>query len=154
MKLPRPARRRARIEIIPMIDAIFFLLVFFMYSSLSMVHVKGMGLALPRPAPQSVTPVVTDANKLVVTVTAEGVYQLNGVPTLPENLLSTLQQRAGAQPDMVVILNVAPARTTQDLIGVLDTVSHVTRPGGGPLPVLVATGAIDAQGRALLPGKE
>ena len=46
MKLPM---RKARIEIIPMIDTIFFLLVFFMFTSLSMVQMKGMGvLRAPR----------------------------------------------------------------------------------------------------------
>ena len=37
MRLPRKGnRKKARIEIIPMIDTIFFLLVFFMISTLSM----------------------------------------------------------------------------------------------------------------------
>ena len=36
MRIPRPTRKKARIEIIPMIDTMFFLLVFFMVATLSM----------------------------------------------------------------------------------------------------------------------
>ena len=50
MKLPRTSLRRARIEIIPMIDTVFFLLVFFMMASLSMTVHRGMPVSLPRAA--------------------------------------------------------------------------------------------------------
>jgi biopolymer transport protein ExbD len=36
MVLHTPTKRKARIEIIPMIDVVFFLLVFFMMASLAM----------------------------------------------------------------------------------------------------------------------
>ena len=49
MKIPPPEFRKARIEIIPMIDTIFFLLVFFMFSTLSMVKMKGLDVSAPRP---------------------------------------------------------------------------------------------------------
>ncbi len=38
---------RPRIEIIPMIDTIFFLLVFFMVATLSMTYMRGMKVDLP-----------------------------------------------------------------------------------------------------------
>jgi len=40
-------KKRARIEIIPLIDIMFFLLASFMMVSLSQVHVKGIKLNLP-----------------------------------------------------------------------------------------------------------
>ena len=42
--------KKARIEIIPMIDTIFFLLVFFMISTLSMSQYRGMPVNLPKAA--------------------------------------------------------------------------------------------------------
>ena len=39
--------KKARIEIIPLIDIMFFLLASFMMVSLSQVHVKGMKVNLP-----------------------------------------------------------------------------------------------------------
>lgn len=48
MKIRRRPVKKARIEIIPMIDVVFFLLVFFMVSSLSMSRVNSMQVALPK----------------------------------------------------------------------------------------------------------
>jgi biopolymer transport protein ExbD len=50
MRVPRTAPEKARIEIIPMIDIIFFLLVFFMISTLSMTINRGLPVNLPKAA--------------------------------------------------------------------------------------------------------
>jgi len=50
MRIQRRNMKKARIEIIPMIDTIFFLLVFFMISTLSMSQFKGMPVNLPKAA--------------------------------------------------------------------------------------------------------
>ena len=50
MKLRRRSRKKARIEIIPMIDTMFFLLVFFMVATLSMTLERGIPVALPHAA--------------------------------------------------------------------------------------------------------
>jgi biopolymer transport protein ExbD len=48
MKLGTPIpHKKARIEIIPLIDIMFFLLASFMMVSLSQVHMKGMKVTLP-----------------------------------------------------------------------------------------------------------
>ena len=50
MRIARKAPEKARIEIIPMIDVIFFLLVFFMVSTLSMTINRGLPVNLPTAA--------------------------------------------------------------------------------------------------------
>jgi len=47
MKIPRNAPKKARIEIIPMIDTMFFLLVFFMVATLSMTTQNSLPVNLP-----------------------------------------------------------------------------------------------------------
>ncbi len=48
MKIPSPrAARKARIEIIPLIDIIFFLLATFVMMSLSMIKNRGIPVNLP-----------------------------------------------------------------------------------------------------------
>ena len=48
MRLASPIpHKRARIEIIPLIDIMFFLLASFMMVSLSQTHMKGIKVALP-----------------------------------------------------------------------------------------------------------
>ncbi|WP_094606714.1 Tol-Pal system protein TolR [Sporomusa silvacetica DSM 10669] len=47
MKIPRNTPKKARIEIIPMIDTMFFLLVFFMVATLSMTTQNSLPVNLP-----------------------------------------------------------------------------------------------------------
>jgi biopolymer transport protein ExbD len=71
MKLRRHQRKKARIEIIPMIDTMFFLLVFFMVATLSMTMQRGIPVNLPHAATaqeelrQVVTLTVTKDGKLL-----------------------------------------------------------------------------------------
>jgi biopolymer transport protein ExbD len=70
VKFPRKARSKARIEIIPMIDTMFFLLVFFMVATLSMTIQKGLQVNLPHAASaredvyQTVTYTITKEGRL------------------------------------------------------------------------------------------
>jgi biopolymer transport protein ExbD len=50
MQVSRQKPEKARIEITPMIDVIFFLLVFFMISTLSMTVNRGLPINLPKAA--------------------------------------------------------------------------------------------------------
>ncbi|MBP2626832.1 MAG: tolR: protein TolR [Firmicutes bacterium] len=50
MKMPRKPLKKARIEIIPMIDTMFFLLVFFMLATLTMSNQYTLPVNLPHAA--------------------------------------------------------------------------------------------------------
>ena len=63
MRLPRTSRKKPRIEIIPMIDTMFFLLVFFMAATLSMTLQRGLPVNLPHAAS------ARDEIKQVITLT-------------------------------------------------------------------------------------
>ena len=71
MKLRRKVQKKARIEIIPMIDTMFFLLVFFMVATLSMTMQRGLPVNLPHAATaqdelrQVVTLTLTKEGKLL-----------------------------------------------------------------------------------------
>src|SRR5210317_1114866 len=47
MKIHLPATKKARIEMLPLIDIVFLLLVFFIYAMLSMAVHRGMNVELP-----------------------------------------------------------------------------------------------------------
>ena len=66
--------KKARIEIIPMIDTIFFLLVFFMFTSLSMVKMNGLDVSLPK---DTNSPDQKPPPQVVVTVDNSGNYYLD-----------------------------------------------------------------------------
>jgi biopolymer transport protein ExbD len=157
MKIQQPPMKKARIEIIPMIDAIFFLLVFFMYSSLSMVKVKGVNVALPtdRAAAQeknkakAKTPAVS---KLVVSVTDKGEYYINRRKVDSKTIQANLQSDVTAHPSVPVVVNVAKSQSTQNLINVMDSLNRIATADGKPLQVLIATEPVDLDGNALPAG--
>jgi biopolymer transport protein ExbD len=91
--------RRGRIEIIPMIDVMFFLLATFMLASLSLQNLHSLPVDLPRgqATPLQVKTPVT------LTVTQAGDILLNETPVTLETLASTLQPLLAA-PDANVVV--------------------------------------------------
>ncbi|BCM91939.1 hypothetical protein IAD21_03817 [Abditibacteriota bacterium] len=149
MKIHKLVMKKARIEIIPMIDAIFFLLVFFMFSSLSMIRMRGANVSLPAGSggKGAVTP--GEAPKLVVSVTTNGTYFLNKKAISRQTLQSSLQDEVSARANSVVVVNMAKNQTTQTLVDVLDSINKVKTPAGVSAPVLIATEPVDTEGRPI-----
>ena len=101
MKFKRSrASKRGRIEIIPMIDVMFFLLATFMLASLSLQNLHSLPVDLPRGQAtplQAKTPVT-------LTVTKAGDILLNETAVTLETLTSTLQGML-ASPDANVVVS-------------------------------------------------
>jgi biopolymer transport protein ExbD len=151
MKIQQQEIRKARIEIIPMIDTIFFLLVFFIVSSLTMAKIKALNVAVPKP--------VSAANKAanggaahtyIVTVTAQGEYYINkNRIDSAAGLSAALTNRLIADPAGIVVLNIDHTQTAQSMIDVMDTVHNVKTPSGKPVQIMIATEPIDHEGHAI-----
>jgi biopolymer transport protein ExbD len=141
MRLPPAEPKRARIEIVPMIDAIFFLLVFFMYSSLSMVKLNGVTLAIPQsPGSGTRTPgPAKDAPHLMVEVRASGATTVAGATTATASLARTVEARMAERPGAVVVLRAEKGSEMQRLVSVLDALNDVRLKGGARPTVLIAT---------------
>ena len=88
MKL-RPARqrRRGRIEIIPMIDVMFFLLATFMLASLSLQNLHSLAVNLPRGQ----APPLQAMRSVTLTVTRDGEILLDRTPVTLDTLPPTLR---------------------------------------------------------------
>lgn len=154
MKLRRPEMRRARIEIIPMIDTIFFLLVFFMISSLSMVKMKAMPTSLPKNVAQghvagAQKSVSGNDDTVIVTVNDAGRYFVGKQAISADDLSDTIQSKVAAQPKSVVVLNLSKGQTTQTLIDIMDKVNRIKTPTGQSVPALIATEPVDINGHAV-----
>ncbi len=100
MKLRKPrSRRRGRIEIIPMIDVMFFLLATFMLASLSLQNLHSLAVDLPRGRAT-----LLQADKPVtLTVTKDGDLLLNETAVTLESLPATLQALI-AGPDSKIVV--------------------------------------------------
>lgn len=101
MRIARQPLKKARIEIIPMIDTMFFLLVFFMLASLSMIQQHGLPVNLPHAASsqdeikQVVTLTLTQDGKLYYEQEAIG-----SAAEIPPRL--TALQGNGKKPSVVI----------------------------------------------------
>jgi biopolymer transport protein ExbD len=101
MRVSRRQQPKARIEIIPMIDVIFFLLVFFMISTLSMTINRGLPVALPT----AVTSQKDLQENINLTLTRGGELFLNKEPITLQDIGPRLKAALAAEPALVVILN-------------------------------------------------
>jgi len=101
LKLARREVKKARIEIIPMIDTVFFLLVFFMMASLSMTVYRGMPVNLPKA--ESGQP--TRDDNAAITLSRDGETYLNRAPTTRDALGPQLRALLSANPNLVVMIN-------------------------------------------------
>ena len=102
MRLQRKGNlKKARIEIIPMIDTIFFLLVFFMISTLSMARFTGVQVNLPKAASGSQPPIET----VVISLTKEEQLFFNKTQVPKDSLLQSLRAELAKNPELLVVIN-------------------------------------------------
>jgi biopolymer transport protein ExbD len=102
MRLSRKGNlKKARIEIIPMIDTIFFLLVFFMISTLSMARFTGVQVNLSKAASGSQPPTET----VVISLTKEEQLFFNKTQVSRDALLQSLRAELAKNPELLVVIN-------------------------------------------------
>lgn len=93
--------KKARIEIIPMIDTMFFLLVFFMIATLSMSVMRGMPVNLPK-AESSKSDLKDDIS---VTLSKGGYVYFNKQEIKRAELPTLLLAEASKNPDILVMIS-------------------------------------------------
>lgn len=101
MKLRGYQPKKARIEIVPMIDTIMFLLVFFMMASLAMTTSKGMPVNLPKASAANDKPIV----KVVLTLTPSGSYYIDKQQVRFDEIYDHLKSSLKDNPSAVVVIN-------------------------------------------------
>jgi len=91
--------KRGRIEIIPMIDVMFFLLATFMLASLSMQNLH----SLPVNLPQGHAAPIQAKKPITLTITADSKIYLNKTPVTLDTLTATLKAMLSG-PDASIIV--------------------------------------------------
>ena len=138
MKIARPAPRKARIEIIPLIDTVFFLLVFFMMASLSMAVYRG----LPVNLPQAATGQQTVAESASVTVDREGHTFVDRAPVPLAGLGEHVGSLVRANPALAVVINADGEVAHRQVVDVLDVLRTA---GVSRMAIAVTPGATSAR---------
>jgi biopolymer transport protein ExbD len=138
MRLSSPVpHKRARIEIIPLIDIMFFLLASFMMVSLSQTHMKGIRVNLPAavgPPPSGVKDFIS------IKVLEGNAVFFDNQYVADDQVLPRVYELHRANPDIKISISAAPMAMYGDVIAVLDkvrwvgitTVGYQIRAASGP----------------------
>lgn len=122
MKLSSPVPpRKARIEIIPLIDIMFFLLACFMLVSLSMTQMRGMKVTLPGVA--SATP-ENKSDFHAITIDALGHLYLEKDEVSREKLLEQVKALAIANPEARFYIRADENATHGEVVRILDGIKQ------------------------------
>ena len=108
---------RPRVEVIPMIDIMMFLLVFFVVISLNMIAGSGVQLEIPG----SKTTQQLKVSTITVGVTKDGKVVVAGKPVSPDELTARLNALKKDGPVDVVLAGDKDV-PLQMLLGVMDTI--------------------------------
>jgi biopolymer transport protein ExbD len=99
MKLRRSRRsKRGRIEIIPMIDVMFFLLATFMLTSLAMQRLDAVRINLPQGSAQQ----LTQEKPLTLSVDRANQVFINQLPVRLDQVAPTVSRLLHADRDVVI----------------------------------------------------
>lgn len=120
MRSPIP-KKHARIEIIPLIDIMFFLLASFMMVSLSQTHMKGIRVNLPA-ANSPPPPPNQQKDYVAIRVTEGNLVYFDNAPVQDADILPRLFDLHKQNPDVKVSLSAEQQALHGDVITVLDKV--------------------------------
>lgn len=124
VKIPSPvAKRKARIEIIPLIDIVFFLLATFVMVSLSMVKNQGISVNLPKATTAS----AQDASAFAtVSLSADGDLYLNKEKVSLETMKNKLEAQKSSGSELRVMVQ---ADTDADFGAAVSVMDEIRRLG-------------------------
>jgi biopolymer transport protein ExbD len=114
---PEKKRRHARIEIIPMIDVMMFLLVFFVLISINVLPALGLKI---KPPSSSKPDQVTERQRTMIGLDREGRTFLDGQPLEVTDIPERLKALEDPNKKLVVVIAGDEGTALQSLVGVLD----------------------------------
>ena len=118
MKINFQTNKKARIEMLPLIDIVFLLLVFFIYAMLSMAVHRGLPVALPI----SSSAIIDKELVLSVTVKTDGTIYINKEQTPLNDLTSALISKTKEYKEPGVLLFADRDLSYQKLFSVMDQI--------------------------------
>ncbi len=125
--------KETKIEIIPMIDTMFFLLVFFILASLNILDLRGLNLELPASAESAQPNVDPKDIRLEIAIDKDGnkrivpgdVVVKRGTPAT-DDLIKAVKDQMGTQPTVdqmgKITVTISPDESTthESVIGAVD----------------------------------
>jgi biopolymer transport protein ExbD len=118
MKVNFQTSKKVRIEMLPLIDIVFLLLVFFIYAMLSMAVHRGLPVLLP----SSVSAKIDKELILSVTVKSDGTLYVDKEQVSLNDLASFLRTKSAPEKDVGILLFADRSLSYQNLFQVLDQI--------------------------------
>ncbi|ATA18653.1 outer membrane transport energization protein ExbD [Gibbsiella quercinecans] len=126
-----PKKNKAHIELIPMIDVMMFLLVFFVLISMNVIPAHGLKTQLPAASSaQDLKP----QKKAIVTISEPDLLQLDGQSVQLSELVNVLKQQQTDNQPTTIIVNSDKGVSVERLVAVMDNLRQ-----GGFYSVSIAT---------------
>jgi biopolymer transport protein ExbD len=120
MKVNFQTSRKVRIEMLPLIDIVFLLLVFFIYAMLSMAVHRGLPVLLPTSASAKI-----DKELIVsVTIKSDETIYVDKEQIGLNDLASLLKTKAETDKDVGILLFADRSLSYQKLFQVLDQIKN------------------------------
>jgi len=123
LTLKRPVKPKALISLVPMIDVMLILLVFFMVTS---TYLNLDMIPAVRQQDQSQTPDIDGqaASTMMIRLGSDGAAVIRGRALTDRDLEAVLRQRLADEPLTQVVVLPSGAATTQSLISVMDVATR------------------------------
>jgi biopolymer transport protein ExbD len=118
MKVQLPSHKKARIEMLPLIDIVFLLLVFFIYAMLSMAVHRGLPVELPLSSTAQIDKKLT----LSVSVEADETIYVDKERVALEQLTEVLRSKAAQAREPGVLIFADRSLQYQMIYTVLDRI--------------------------------
>lgn len=128
-----PERRRPRVEIVPLIDVIFFLVLFFVVTTTFRQDPLGLELELPR----ATTGNPQEVSEIVISVDRNGVLYMDGTRADGAQIQRTVRDAVARRPDTFVIIRGDQDASYRHVVRAMDLVREV---GGYRLGLAVELG--------------
>jgi biopolymer transport protein ExbD len=116
------SQQGAELELAPMIDVVFLLLIFFIVSWQSARFERDMDISVP--SAEEAENKDRQAGEIIINVRKDGTVVLNGLEVTNAELLTKLKAVSDAYPDQAVILRGSSEASFQAIINVLDEVKR------------------------------
>ena len=100
MSAKRRRARGARLEMTPLMDVMFLVLVFFIYCIFNMTVHRGVKVDLPQTAG-----VEEKGERIVITILPDDTLQFNGAPASRDDILAKISALAAVDAETRVILS-------------------------------------------------
>ena len=120
MKLNFSSTKKVRIEMLPLIDIVFLVLVFFIYAMLSMAVHRGLPIVLPKSSATNIEKQLI----LSITVKTNGDIYLDKRKISLSDLSRTLREKARDESQSGVLLFADQNLPYQKLFNVLDRIKN------------------------------